>query len=395
MALRAPDISSPASRGLLPDRPARIGRVEVFASFEAAQPAWQALEALCPATVYQTRRFLGPWLATLGAALTPMIVVASDLDGAPAALLPFGISRRGPLRIASFLGGSMSNSNPALFRPDLEVTPQDVSRLLLEAARAATTAPDVFALHNQPRWTAGRPNPFLCLSHQPSPSATYAVTLNADPAVLMKAHLSGPAARKLRNKRRRLAEAGELAYVMAGTTDELRGCLDAFLEQKVARLRARGIASEFEGAEARAFLEQLVAQSAADDDRALELHALKLGDRFLAIYGGARHGDTFYAMFNSFDEDPEISRSSPGDLLLQDLLTAKCREGLTSLDLGIGEARYKAAWCDVTTDLFDAHLPLSVQGHAYALCASAYGHAKRWVKGNPKAWALAQRLRRI
>ena len=88
--------------------------------------------AICPGSVYQTRRFLLPWLATHGAAngVTPMIVVAHDGAGSPVALLPFGVEKHGPVRIAGFLGGADSNSNAGLFRPGVEFSPADLESLL-------------------------------------------------------------------------------------------------------------------------------------------------------------------------------------------------------------------------------------------------------------------------
>ena len=109
---------------------ARLARVEVHDRLETALPVWAELEDSCPATLYQTRRFIRPWLATFGASVTPMIVIGFDMAGAPALLLPLGLERRNGLAIAGFLGGRLSNGNFPLLRPDISLDRRQVRDLL-------------------------------------------------------------------------------------------------------------------------------------------------------------------------------------------------------------------------------------------------------------------------
>ncbi len=98
-------------------------------------------------------------------------------------------------------------------------------------------------------------------------------------------------------------------------------------------------------------------------------------------------------MVNSFDLDPNIARSSPGDLLVSRIIEEKCRGGLKSLDLGIGEGRYKDTWCNIREPLFDTVLPVTIKGHVFALAESLRLKAKRTIKQNDRVWALVRKLR--
>ena len=98
-------------------------------------------------------------------------------------------------------------------------------------------------------------------------------------------------------------------------------------------------------------------------------------------------------MFNSFDGDEEIAKSSPGDLLLMRVIGYCCASGIERFDLGIGEARYKAALCDETMPLFDAFVPMTLGGRAYVACARMRQAAKRRIKRDPKLLRLLNRLR--
>ena len=372
--------------------PVKLARVDVHANVADALPVWEQLEAACPATFFQTRRFVLPWLATAGAHVTPLIVVGYDQNGAPALLLPLGIAHEAGLNVAGFLGGRMSNGNCGLIRPDLVLTADDLRGLLAEAGRRAAPRPDAYALLNQlPGWD-GQANPFAILPHQASASLGHGAKLLDDPAQFMKLHLSGPAARKLRNKRQKLAALGRLEYRVAQGAGETATVLAAFLDQKVSRLRAQGIRSEFEMPEIRAFLEQ-ACSSTGEMMPAVELHGLFLDDAVVAVYGGGQHGAQFHALFNSFDPNPDIARHSPGDLLAQELIAAKCRAGVTYFDFGIGEARYKDMWCDEALPLFDTFLATNLRGRLFGLYASLRNTAKRQVKQNARVWAILKRVR--
>jgi CelD/BcsL family acetyltransferase involved in cellulose biosynthesis len=96
-------------------------------------------------------------------------------------------------------------------------------------------------------------------------------------------------------------------------------------------------------------------------------------------------------MATSFDMESEVARTSPGEILLVDLIKLKGREGTTVFDLGVGEARYKTTICDEREELVDSFLPLTAKGHAFAGIARAKRWAKRRIKASPLALKLAHR----
>ena len=115
------------------------------------------------------------------------------------------------------------------------------------------------------------------------------------------------------------------------------------------------------------------------------------GARIVATYGGAAQGERWSGMFNSFDADEEVARSSPGDLLLVKIVESCCARGLRAFDLGVGEARYKAALCDQPIPLFDAAIGFGPLGRAAAALVLARQALKRTVKRHPRLMALARR----
>ena len=366
--------------------------VEVHATAAPVLAAWAELERVASASIYQSRAWLLPWIDTLAAPahLEPRFVLARGTDGRPAALLFLGLRRSGPLRIATWLGSKDANFNMALLAPAAAWTRPELMRLLREARRVlGRMAPDVFVLPNQPLVWDGVANPLAALPHQPSPSAAYGATLPRDARTLFATKLSKDSRKKLRKKESKLAAAGPLAHVIAADAAERTEILDAFLEMRNARFRVQNIASPFEAPEMRDFL----AAASGADQAGIELHALKVGARIVAVYGGAAHQGRWSGMFNAFDMDPTIAASSPGDLLLLRIVAKACRDGLARFDLGIGAARYKAALCDETIDLFDAFVPMTTIGRIAAAAIAAKQALKRRVKADLRLFAFAKRVR--
>jgi CelD/BcsL family acetyltransferase involved in cellulose biosynthesis len=372
-----------------------LGRIEVYENPADASLAWAELEAIAPASAYQTRKWLVPWIETVGrqSGVCPMIVVAHGTNGSPVALFPFGIVHHGSVRLVNFLGGRDSNTNLGLIRPDTQLNKSDIVSLLRAAAHKARMKPDAFVLSNQPKSWEGVLNPLALLQHQRSPSECHSATLNPNGENFVDERLSADACKKLRKKRKRLSELGPVSHIVARTPDDVARIIDAFFAQKLERFRQKNISSDFEAPETRQFLLRACLDGVASDNPAIELHALAAGDRIVAVYAGAPHRGRFHAMINSFDVDPEVARTSPGDLLLMSMMQTMCDRNYEAFDLGIGEARYKSSWCDQSEPLLDTLYGVTLKGHAYVLCESARLRLKGYIKQNEWAWKTVQKLR--
>ncbi|MBL8590486.1 MAG: GNAT family N-acetyltransferase [Methylobacteriaceae bacterium] len=371
--------------------------VEVFADLRAAQADWAELESAAPHAAYQRRDWALPWLGSLGRAqgVSPAITVARNAAGRPIALLPLGVMARGPLRLAEFIGGKDANFTFGLFRPGVAWRAPDLAALMRAAAAATPGGVDLYALVNQPYAWDGQPNPMQALRHQSAPSAGYKANLSGSGEAFLRARLSGESRKKIRKKEARLAEFGPIRHLTARSADEARAILAVFAAQKAQRMRDKGLDNVFEGAGADEFLTRVAVEPLERGATpAVELHALAAGERIVATFAGAPCGRRFSGMFNSFELDPEISRTSPGDLLLARLMAMKCDEGYTVFDLGVGEARYKKTFCDAEETLFDAYVPSTAAGAALMWVKAAKRMAKRRIKHDPRLWRMVETVRR-
>ena len=377
-----------------------IATVEVHTDPRAARAAWRELDAIAAASPYQSPEWLLPWIDTIGTAsgVTPLIIVARGQDGSPLALLPFGLVRRNSFTVAVFLGARDSNFNMGLFRPGQTWTRTGVQDLLARAAAASPRRVDAFVLINQPLGWDNVANPFAMLDHQPSPSFAYKGGLTSQADDFLRGRLSREGRKKLRQKLNKLQAIGPVSVRRATSPADLVETLDAFVEQRRARSRARGLLTDDLPA-LRDFLNRVTdphASSQAGGGVApVTFYALRCGERVVATFGGTRRGRRFSGMLMSFAADPDIAKASPGELLLSEVLKLHCAEGLATVDLGIGEARYKTAYCPDVELLFDCVLPVTARGRLYATTELLRLSAKRAIKQSTWAWPLVQRLRRF
>lgn len=365
--------------------------VSVHADPEAALPAWIELAATASMTPYQSPAWILPWIETVGASLniTAFIVVARDEAGRVVALLPLGVARQGSLRVASFLGAKDSNFNMGLFRPGAEWSLDSLRELLRRAAAMGGTPIDLFAFRNQPRAWQGAINPLLALAGQPSPSFAYKTDLVRDPEAFLKTRLSRETRKKLRQKMNRLRALGAVSVVEARSATEREEILDAFVAQRAERNRAVGVATD-ELPALRRFLDLTVGEKGP-----VTFMGLRCGDRIVATLGGLRHNGRFSGMLTSFTAEADVARTSPGELLLAEVMTRHCAEGFATFDLGIGEARYKETYCPEAEELFDSLFALTPRGHLFARGERLRLSLKRAIKQSRWAWPMVQRLRRL
>ncbi|HPG02023.1 MAG: GNAT family N-acetyltransferase [Rhodoblastus sp.] len=394
MSAQAASATAGSNPSRLEDAPAALARVETFERPWPALRAWREIEAFATGSAYQTLGFVLPWYEHLAqnSGATPLVIVGYDARERPAIVLPLAVKRRGPARLAMFAGGKHSNLNLPLMRPGFSLAPDGARGLLLSAARASAEAIDCFLLLNQPCEWAGAENPFATIGGHPSPSFAFGATIGADAEAFLKRIDSASTRKKLRAKERKLAELGPLTYERATDTDRAHTILQAFVDQKTLRFSQKNRDPGFAQVAVRAFLDAM-SSGRGSGAIALEFHALSVGDRIVATYGGLPRGRTWHGMINSFNVDPQIARSSPAELLLRHIIRDLGSRGFERFDLGIGESRYKNAICDEEIALADLVLPATALGAAWAPVERSRLAAKRWVKKTPWALAFVEQMR--
>lgn len=354
--------------------------VEVSEDFALLRPLWDAMTREGVSTPYQAFGFAAAYFRHVAAPMgaKAALILLRDGSGAPVALLPLAIHRMGPLRIAEFLGGKQSNFNMPIYGKGAErITPEAVRDALLRAAAKAGI--DLFAFMSQPVEWQGFANPLAALAPAPAPSNGYKLQLGPDAEAVLRGQLSKDTRRKLRQKEQKLAGFGVVHYRVRQENTEIRTAFAQFLAFKAARFAAQGIHDPFGAADTQAFLLEALTDRRSGA-ASVEMHTLDVDDRIVAIFGMVPGKDRTSGLFTAFDGDAEISRCSPGDILLNYIIRDACARGFKTFDLGVGEAHYKEKICDETEALVDGFLPATGRGKTGAAALQAKQRLKRAIK---------------
>lgn len=380
----------------LPGRPraAASHAIEVAAGLGEAEAAWREIEeegALM--SPYGRYDWVAPFVARLCEPSSCRVAVVRDGTGRPALVVPVSIERRAGLRLGVAIGGKHVNFNLPPCRADVaaQLTPEGTRSLLREVGRALGI--DAFVWPNAPAAWAGRPNPFAA-GGRPSPSDAWSLSLERDGEATLKRSMSPEARKKLRNKSRGLAKLGPVGLLEGRGPDEVGRILDAFFRQKEARFGELGIDDPFADPRMGDFIRAAALPETGRAAPAIELYGLAVGDRILAVLGGAADADRLSGMFVSFDQG-EGSKFSPGEILVTQVIERQCARGRSVFDLGVGDARYKRSICDRVEALVDVAVPVTRRGGLYVAARGAAIDAKRRIKASPRAMALVGRARRL
>lgn len=368
--------------------------LEIVQGLDAIEASWRALEADAVMTPYA--RF--DWVAAYQGCLSDSerntrVAVVRSAAGDIVALMPFQVEHRFGLRIAATIGSKHANYNLPVMRPGFAagLNSDAARRLLLQAGRALEV--DMIAISSAPVAWNGWPNPFA-EGGRPSASDAWALRLGPDGEEVLARSMSGDARKKMRNKARRLADAGEVRLLRASSETDVGRVLEAYLQQKQRRLDEQGITDPFADPGIRAFLYAASASRLAEGCPPIELYALLVDEQPVAVLGGASDGRRFSGMIVSFQAGP-LDKFSPGEMLVTKVVKDLCERGFMWFDLGVGEARYKRSICDEVEALVDVLVPLTLRGRTATLARAALLGAKRRVKASPRAMSLVRRVQKL
>jgi CelD/BcsL family acetyltransferase involved in cellulose biosynthesis len=353
---------------------------------------WDELARDGTLTPYQTRAWVEAYARTVLAARgdTFRVLALRDTTGATVALLPLAIQRVAGLRIASFVGDKHANFHMPLFARGVRLDAGQMQRALADAAPRLGGI-DAYRFIHQPVAWNGWQNPLALLNPRPSPSNAYLLRLSSDCEATMAAAMSSHARKKQKNKRTRFLAMGESRLLLGQSPAERARIRDVFLTQKAKRFAAMGVPDPFADPAVRAFIRE--GSEPVNGTAALKLAALELNGQLVSTYVGCTTQTWFSGMATSFEPGEELAKISPGELLLLDLIRLHCRAGFAGFDLGVGEARYKSTICNETIELVDSVIGVSAQGRAFCLIERQARRLQRWIKRQPLAYRVANRLR--
>lgn len=329
---------------------------------ESHWSAWSSLQATVDA--YRSPYFHPRFTQAVADVREDVEVAVLTLAGEHVGFFPF--QRRG--RAALPVGGRLSDFHGLLVRPGI---PVDVEQMLA-ACRVKSFAFDHLVTTHQPFSPAGwtmAASPYVDLSR--GFAAYRAERLAAGSEELKKCE------RKARKLER---EVGPIEFCLH--TDEPR-TWDFLFRWKSQQYHDSGYADVFSFPWIVALLRRL------NDEQSPEFRTLvstlSVDSRVVAVHLGMQCRHVFHSWFTAFDR--EMSKHSPGLLLMYHLLAAAPDAGMTRVDLGKGDERYKQSFATASEPVAEGcvdHRPLA------RLARRAWQRTRGWVKSSPWLNAAAE-----
>ena len=140
---------------------------------------------------------------------------------------------------------------------------------------------------------------------------------------------------------------GELQVDHWRQTDDIAPCLDDFFEQHIARRAATPFRSLFVEKRQREYYRELTREAAAQGW--LRFTRVLWNGQAIAYHFGLSYRGRYLWGIPSFDI--RLSRHSPGEVLLRQVLLAAIAEGATHFDFGPGDESYKHRFANAATHL--------------------------------------------
>ncbi|MFI0843212.1 GNAT family N-acetyltransferase [Mesorhizobium sp. IMUNJ 23232] len=381
-----PGASLLATRSSAPAADIRISSASADA---LAQHETLASKGICAPA--QSFAWVSAWIATAA----PDCVFATIVEaGEPVLSLALEVVRKGPCRIARFMGGTHANGNFALASPGWlsGERPTEINALVASIGRARPDI-DVLVLERLLPDSNGLANPLLGLPHINSPNISLAVDLEGGFSKLV----AGPSGKRKRKKHRTQARkyetAGGFRRIEARSPEEVDRLLDAFFAMKAARFRKAGIINVFAEGEVQKFFRKLFRDALPLVPKPFALHGLEVGGKLRAVTGSSLSGQRLICEFGSIADD-EMMVASPGEFLFFENIREACEQGLTIYDFSVGDELYKRLWCDIEIQHLDVLAPLTVKGRLLAGSMRLTAGLKAYIKHNPTIWRVTKALRR-
>jgi CelD/BcsL family acetyltransferase involved in cellulose biosynthesis/glycosyltransferase involved in cell wall biosynthesis len=316
-------------------KPLRVHEITRLEALEALSTPWSELYERCPnATPFQRPEWLLSWCRHFG--VRELKTLAMFRAGELVGLAPFALSEQGGARILTQLGSGVSDYRDALIRPDELRLGVRAIQHWLHARRAAWDVCDLEELSTYSPLLqlelGSRGSTSTCLHHACAvlrlPAATTAFA-DAVPARLRK---------NLRYAERMLERLGPFQFETASASD-VDALLTSLVELQGARWHSKlrpGVLDtklvEFHRAVAHGLARRGV----------LRLHALRSGDRVIAVFYGFFDKRCLYYYLGAFD--PEYAKLNAGALLLEHAIQHAIHSGARAVEFLRGQEAYKYAW---------------------------------------------------
>lgn len=367
--------------------------IAINSSLKDLREEWCELECVADLSLYQTYTWVESWVKTqLPRPNSQLVLVSGRHNGELVIILPL-LMQKGIINRLDFIGDGHSNFNMAIINPRYldqmnKTTVSDLMACLVEMMPGI----GFIKLCRQPYHWNNVANPLIHLPHQRSTNIAFGLSFAGKFQNTLELINAKRKRKKFRSQMKALKSAQNHRFIEAENTKQVHQLLDAFFKQKADRFESMGMENVFADEEDQNFLRNLAIISLKQKSPPLKLFGLEIDGEIRSVFGGGVHKKHFSGSISSFRND-EWAHISPGELLIYHLMQTLNERGFLSIDMGVGEERYKRSWCPKEIELFDVLLPLSPASKIIVMAGTIWLTTKRYLRTSPYIWPLIRQFR--
>ena len=219
-------------------------KITIYNTLDNLDDLWNRLESEGTCYAFQSYAWQKNWHDFIGSrqGIHFCIIVVEYPEGHPLMLLPMGIHEHWGFRCLVWLGGKITDYHgPLVVKNYSENIPTGQFSTIWRIIQKKLPPVDAVYLEKQPVQLAGIINPFLELSCVPHPSNSHVAFLPENFDAFLKQKRNGNWLSTHRRKSRRLAEHGQINFVVANNKDEIVLILKTLFIQKSRNYKEMGV----------------------------------------------------------------------------------------------------------------------------------------------------------
>lgn len=368
-------------------------KVTLYDSFDKAKLVWQAFEKESDCYAFQNYNWLKTWYDSVGvySKLKVCIVLVEYPAGEPLMLLPLGVGHKHSVSSLLWLGGTISDYHAPLLRRDCseKLTKQIFSQLWTDI-QSVLPPFDIIWFEKIPEFVIAQRNPFLYLSCTRNASNAHHSHLIGTFENFLNVNRSKKSISTEKRKQRKLKKQGNISFKIVKNDQEIKHFLDEMIVQKSRSYTEMGVPVLFNKPGYRDFFKTMTEKHIHDGF--VHMSALTLNGRILAVHWGLLYKKRFYHLFPSYEKS-ELTKFSPGNLLLWNLLEWCIENKIDIYDFTAGDESYKNHWSDTELKLYDYYHSKSLFGLLYISPLRFLRVIKRKIKHSPFFWRVSKWVR--